>query len=214
MILNLFGNKAMNTKFKSAAAIIVFGVFAGFGQPAVAATDAELMQQGMWHDPATGLIWSRCSLGQSWNGKTCIGTAHKYNWKDTNAATKQSQLGGFHDWHLPSIADLYSLLRCANGFHNTAAMPTNLGQVKQVPTDCNVNRTPSGQPTDTPLINYDQHVFPNSPASDLSYWSSTANLDFPRGSPLAWIMDFENGNPTYGYKELNMQFIRPVRNGR
>ncbi len=204
----------MNTMFKNAAISILLGLCAGLGQSAVAATDAELTQQGMWHDPATGLIWSRCSLGQSWIGKTCLGTATKYHWQDANTAIKQLQLGSYHDWRLPSIEDLYGLLRCANGTHNTADMPTNAGRIRQVPTYCNANRTPSGQLAETPLINFDAFVFPNTPERELTYWSSTANLDSPRSSPMAWIMDFDIGNPTYGNKEYNMLFVRPVRNGR
>lgn len=203
----------MKAIFKSHAAAMILGLFIGWGQSAVAATDAELMQQGMWHDPATGLIWSRCSLGQYWDGKTCVGTSTQYNWKNASALSKQSQLGGYHNWRLPSIEDLYSLLRCANGTHNTAAMPTNSGKVKQVQTYCNKKLTSTPQyQAETPLINYDQNIFPNSPDRELAYWSSTANLDWPKNSPLAWIMDFEIGNPTYGPKETYMQFVRPVRN--
>ncbi len=77
-------------------------------------------------DKETGLIWRRCSLGQSWNGKTCTGTAKSYNWQQ--ALSKAQSLG--HGYRLPNIKELYSLVeeRCddpsinLNMFPNTPSL--------------------------------------------------------------------------------------------
>ena len=45
-------------------------------------SNQDLMSQGLWQDSKTELVWMRCSLGQTWNGKTCIGKGIKYKWKD------------------------------------------------------------------------------------------------------------------------------------
>lgn len=46
---------------------------------------------------ATGLIWQRCSLGQSWDGTDCTGTATTFTWQQALAAGAQHSLGGFSD---------------------------------------------------------------------------------------------------------------------
>jgi|GEM_PF-2306903 len=65
-------------------------------------------------DEQTGLMWSRCAIGQQWNAveKTCEGQAETMNWQEalqriqndnqqTDALTK--------DWRLPNIKELSSI---------------------------------------------------------------------------------------------------------
>lgn len=56
-------------------------------------------------DTRTGLIWRRCSEGQTWNGNTCIGTELKLTYQQAIDHAK-TQSG----WHLPSIKELSSLV--------------------------------------------------------------------------------------------------------
>ena len=56
-------------------------------------------------DKQTRLIWQRCSLGQSWDGSTCTGTATTHKWID--ALTKAKALGS--RYRLPNIKELMSL---------------------------------------------------------------------------------------------------------
>lgn len=56
-------------------------------------------------DKQTGLIWQRCSLGQSWDGTTCTGAASTHTWAD--ALTKAKALG--NGYRLPNIKELHSL---------------------------------------------------------------------------------------------------------
>lgn len=58
------------------------------------------------HDKATGLIWQRCSLGQTWNGNTCTGEAMHYTWQQ--AMTASQALG--NDYRLPNIKELSSIV--------------------------------------------------------------------------------------------------------
>lgn len=62
----------------------------------------------------TGLIWQRCSLGQSWDGTDCTGTATTFSWQQALAAGAQHTLGGFSDWRLPNKNELVSIVeyRC------------------------------------------------------------------------------------------------------
>ena len=73
-------------------------------------TDEALLQSGQWRDPATNLIWTRCSLGQTWNGSGCNGEAKKINWWDAHQAALNHREGGHSDWRLPTAQELASLL--------------------------------------------------------------------------------------------------------
>ncbi len=65
-------------------------------------------------DNKTGLIWQRCSLGQTLSGNKCVGTAKEYNWK--NALSKAQALG--NGYRLPNIKELQSLIE--GNFNNSA----------------------------------------------------------------------------------------------
>ncbi len=60
----------------------------------------------------TGLMWQRCSIGQTWNGTTCTGSASKMTW---SKATKQtSTLAGQNDWRLPTQNELKTIIEYNN----------------------------------------------------------------------------------------------------
>jgi hypothetical protein len=55
----------------------------------------------------TGLVWRRCSEGQSWSGGTCTGTAATYTHE---AALVQAQAqAGAAGWRLPNVKELSSI---------------------------------------------------------------------------------------------------------
>ncbi len=57
-------------------------------------------------DTQTGLIWQRCSLGQSWNGSTCAGSAGVYTWQSALQAARDLSNG----WRVPNSKELQSLV--------------------------------------------------------------------------------------------------------
>lgn len=59
------------------------------------------------HTP-TQLMWQRCIVGQTWDGKACIGLASNMSWDSARAVT--SNLAGRSDWRLPTRQELLSLV--------------------------------------------------------------------------------------------------------
>lgn len=57
-------------------------------------------------DKQTKLIWQRCSIGQTWDGQTCIGTPTKLTWDQ--ALIKANALK--NGYRLPNIKELQSLV--------------------------------------------------------------------------------------------------------
>lgn len=56
-------------------------------------------------DTQSGLIWQRCSLGQSWSGSTCTGEAKSYSWSIAMQTVRDLGNG----WRLPNLKELLSL---------------------------------------------------------------------------------------------------------
>ncbi len=68
-------------------------------------------------DLSRNIEWLRCSIGQQWNGETCIGEAMLLDHPTINQAIKiaDAQLGP--SWRLPTLEELYSLVckKCKSG---------------------------------------------------------------------------------------------------
>lgn len=75
-------------------------------------------------DALTGLVWKRCSEGQSWNGTTCSGTALKFaDWKEAMTFFRHQYLGD-GNWRLPNFKELISLIVVRNNpMIDAAAFP-------------------------------------------------------------------------------------------
>jgi hypothetical protein len=58
----------------------------------------------------TGLIWAKCSQGQTYGSGTCTGSATGMIWSAALTAAKNATLAGFTDWRLPSKEELESLV--------------------------------------------------------------------------------------------------------
>jgi hypothetical protein len=74
---------------------------------------------------STGLMWMRCSLGQSWDGKSCNGTAANHTWQGALQAASTSKFAGHSDWRLPNKNELASILeeRCNTPAINGTVFP-------------------------------------------------------------------------------------------
>ena len=63
--------------------------------------------QGTVRDNSSGLIWSRCLLGQAASG--CLGAGATLSWVDALHKARGAEPGGTGSWRLPNIQDLKKL---------------------------------------------------------------------------------------------------------
>ena len=57
----------------------------------------------------TGLVWQKCSLGQQWNGVSCVGDPTPLTWQQA-----ASQAIGTNNWRLPTMSELHTIVEYKN----------------------------------------------------------------------------------------------------
>jgi hypothetical protein len=83
----------------------------------------------------TGLTWMRCSIGQTWDGKTCKGKPKALNWEEAiNYVADLNKNGGYashSDWRLPKLNELATIseLRCGPPRINLVIFPHTRAEV-------------------------------------------------------------------------------------
>ena len=132
---------------------------------------------------ANGLMWQRCSVGQTWTGAACSGDAMKMTWDDAMKLT--SNFAGHNDWRLPTKDELMQLVFCSDGQYTADGKCTNYITVTR------------------PTIN--TTYFPNTPSD--WFWSSSPIAD---GSSSAWFVSFSYGF-SYDSDKPNNNNVRLVR---
>ncbi|MDX1625621.1 MAG: DUF1566 domain-containing protein [Wenzhouxiangellaceae bacterium] len=65
----------------------------------------------------SGLEWSRCALGQEFDGRACTGSAISMTWAEARQAVdelnRSGLLEGHRDWRLPTVEELLTIVeRC------------------------------------------------------------------------------------------------------
>jgi len=88
----------------------------------------QINDNGTTTDRRTGLIWMRCSMGQSWNGKSCSGRPLKFNWLQAAEKAKNSSFAK-RKWRLASVTEMSAIieLQCENPAINQTLFPNTPG---------------------------------------------------------------------------------------
>jgi hypothetical protein len=156
-------------------------------------------------DKATGLIWMRCSLGQTWDAKDCRGDASRFGFSGAQQTSKdlnaQGGYGGVNDWQLPTIRQLASLINCSSS--GALKMSENVGDGG----DGIAHGCPDGSATPT----IDANAFPSTWA--YHYWTSTR-------SDKAWSVGFHGGWVTNtwvssnSYPAYSVRLVRSIQLSR
>lgn len=128
-------NKAMNTIGYLSAAMLLLAAHSAAAtcrNDITASTpdqDFTLYNDGTVTHNSTGLMWIRCSLGQTWDGSTCIGAASTFIWHNALVAAQSHSFAGHSDWRLPNKNELASLVeqRCVSPAINSTIFPGTPG---------------------------------------------------------------------------------------
>jgi len=86
-------------------------------------------------DNVTGLMWKRCSEGQSWSGTTCTGAAATYIWQgalqQAETLNNGSGFAGYTNWRVPNLKELNSIVeeQCRTPIINAALFPTTTSNI-------------------------------------------------------------------------------------
>jgi Protein of unknown function (DUF1566) len=128
-------------------------------------------------DTQTKLTWSRCSVGQQWNGNTCTGEAQKFTFEQAQGLARNG-------WRVPTVRELASLIYCSNGQTRDYNDPQD-GE-GSIPNYCEANYA---RPTIA------QDAFPN--ALSGVYWSSSQDL---RRFDSIWGVSFDDGSVGYDFR--------------
>jgi hypothetical protein len=124
-------NKAMNTIGYLSAAMLLLAAHSAAAtcrNDITASTpdqDFTLHNDGTVTHNSTGLMWMRCSLGQTWDGSTCTGAASTFTWHNALVAAQSHSFAGHSDWRLPNKNELASLVeqRCVSPAINSTIFP-------------------------------------------------------------------------------------------
>lgn len=67
---------------------------------------------GTVSDIKTGLMWQRCSVGQTYNVQTaqCDNKAQRLNWQEALRSAVNDKTAQYEDWQVPNIKELASIL--------------------------------------------------------------------------------------------------------
>lgn len=63
-------------------------------------------------DTVSKSVWMRCSVGQEWDGVTCVGNATLYSWEELETLADEFNLDGYadhDDWRVPNLPELATI---------------------------------------------------------------------------------------------------------
>lgn len=150
-------------------------------------------------DTKTGLIWQRCSLGQSWNGSACIGVAKRFSFTEAQKAVDllnvSSSLASGKKWRIPTRRELSTLIYCSDGLgaNGEIHLGDGLGPIL---------RKCIGESYVRPTIR--QSVFPNTPHERPLY------VVLSTGASYSEFVDFDTAD-CCGSSSGSSLFARLVR---
>lgn len=102
-------NRIVRQVIRNFFKLLIIVSLTGIQNPLLAACKANLVAgaAGTIKDQASGLLWSRCLLGQS--AGNCGGSPAAATWVDTLNQARGSELGGITQWRMPKIEEIERL---------------------------------------------------------------------------------------------------------
>jgi Protein of unknown function (DUF1566) len=163
-------------------------------------------------DNVTGLVWQQ---SPDTNGDGVINVADKMTWEQAQAypvKLNAKKFGGFDDWRLPSIKELYSLILFIGTDPNPMA-PTSAGQVPFIDTDFFAfayGDTAAGERIiDSQYASSTKYVSTTMHGDETLFGVNFADgrikgygLHMPDGSIKKFVVQSVRGNPDYGKNDF------------
>lgn len=93
--------------------------------PTLSESDFTDNADGTLTDTRYGLMWMRCSLGQTWENETCNGDALELNWQQALVAAHGYVYADKLGWRVPNIKELASITerQCVRPAINNVLFP-------------------------------------------------------------------------------------------
>lgn len=153
-----------------------------------------ITQAGLVIDRDNNVMWMRCSAGQTWDGKSCVGESIIIPKKQAIAMAGNLSYGGYDDWRLPTIKELESMLYCSNGVDGRR-FDLNLGckgkKAYLVPA-------------------YPQDIFPAKTYPEThTYWSSSIKEE--SGDIWTLLLSFDSGTRGLMIRDWQKARVRFIR---
>lgn len=85
------------------------------------ASKFKIQSEGSFKQESANLVWSRCVLGQIWDGKQCLGRALKLNLDDINRHLVRYEQQAELKWRIPTsfeLENLYYSICSSNSLEN------------------------------------------------------------------------------------------------
>lgn len=96
--------------------------------PTTPTDNFAIVAPGVVKDNTTGLIWSRCAYGQTWNdtASSCDGQSAEVTWQEALQAASTATLGDFTDWRIPNAKELATVVEkmCVDPAVNNTLFPS------------------------------------------------------------------------------------------
>lgn len=114
------------------AVLVTICSFSAFAQTCISTIDETTPSanfvdngDGTVSDATTGLMWMKCSVGQTLSGSTCVGDATELNWQQALVFSHGYQFANLDGWRLPNIKELASITerQCVRPAINEALFP-------------------------------------------------------------------------------------------
>ncbi len=85
---------------------------------------AVLSQQEVWHR-TSNLVFTRCSVGQTFDGETCVGEATLFTWQQALELNRTLVINQNSMWRLPNIKELSVIVErnCVRPSINASIFP-------------------------------------------------------------------------------------------
>jgi len=87
--------------------------------------DLQLMPNGEILHIASNLIFMRCSIGQTWDGASCLGEPTAYTWQQALEVGQSTLYLDNNSWRLPNVKELAVIVEraCVRPSINDAVFP-------------------------------------------------------------------------------------------